>query len=148
MNLSEDTKCFVMDLVDKYAKINPLDGFYAIYNYEDVIPEEDIDKLISLICLDEPELLVEATGPDNDSYKSLLESSLLKYLSDSIGKEQEIDFARVYKKGVSKYFSKIISELLEEYTALYNNDKGIFTDELHFRKTFTPSRSEQWRHYG
>ena len=146
MKLSNETRSFINDLVHLYSK---QDDFSQYYLTQEMLPEEDIDKLVALISQDEPELICEATGPDNDHYQSILLPSMIKYFSDSCNKEKEIDFAQEYKKGVCKYFSKSIAKLLEEYVENYNQDHQLFPDEPHYRREKIVDNSIDWRtNYG
>lgn len=120
MNYSKETRSFAYSLVQAYAKYDHLAEQFVL-QVED-LADFDLNKLTSLLMLDEPEMAKEATGPDNDKYKNHMLPALTLYLTDTTNLSNQLDFVEAWQEGITFYFMNemecVLSVELEKYNQL------------------------------
>lgn len=67
----------------------------------------------------------EATGPDNALYEKTMLPALLNYLKNTTDKDEEIEFNRIWREGVTHYQLPYIQELLDDAIAEYNQNENL-----------------------
>ena len=120
MKTSKETKFFVDNLIENFAKYDTLCGFYNLDI--DSIPEIELEVLASKLMLDDYDKAADSTGPDNNSYDRHMLPSLIKLLVNSLDKDNKIEFINSWKNGVINHYQDTIKELLEERLEIYNEE--------------------------
>lgn len=102
---------FVSTLVDHYAKFDPLTESYELPIH--TIPDFERYELSALLMLSNTSYANEATGSDNPDYERKMLPALINYMSNVTDKDEEIEFKRIWKDGIAKYFTPMMEELIE-----------------------------------
>lgn len=113
MNYTKQVNSFADNLVFQYATYNDLSGCYELF-IED-IADFDLHEFAEVIMSSDKMLAAEATSPDNISYEKLMLPALLAYLKDTTDRDNEIEFTKVWREGVTSYFSNIMQELINKH---------------------------------
>ena len=124
MNLPKHIKKFISSLVGNYATYNKLDGFYIVDLIK--LPESELEEFSSLLMNHDHDLACEATGLDNPAYEDSMLPSLNLYLSNPTNKDNEIEYLRAWREGVSSYFKTIYTECIFNELEDFNRDHGVW----------------------
>lgn len=120
MRPTADVRSFARALVFHHAIYDRLGGYYTL-NIKDV-PDFDIHKLASLIMSSDESYASEATGPDNPAYEKIMLPALQRYLCHSTDRDEEIEFNKAWRDGVTSYFLEQIQTILDEQCNTYLHD--------------------------
>lgn len=108
------------DIVSHYSTFDKFDNMY--YLSIDNIPDFDLHELSSFLMLENTDLASEATGYDNPAYLEKMLPAQIKYLSNSTNKDEEIEFIRCWKEGVTDYLKDLMNELLQDAVERMNKE--------------------------
>lgn len=122
MKYSKETLKFSDYLVYHYAKYNELDDRCELSLLD--IPDFDLHEFTSLLMSENDSVAYEATGPDNIHYEKYMLPSLVKFLQNTMEKDNEKQFLTTWKEGTTKYFENTMEKLLANSLDVYNNDHG------------------------
>lgn len=127
MKVAKDILRLVARLVSHHASY---DKFSDTYNLSvNNLSDFEINELAALFMLDD-DLASEANGPDNPAYQKTMLPSLLRYMSNSTSRDEEIEFNRSWRNGVASYFHNMIQELIDEQCSNYiydiRHDAGLY----------------------
>jgi len=103
---NQKLRSYAYDLVIFYQKDNTIN----INN----IPEDDLDKLCSLIINHDKEFGNEILGSDNDNFNSDILPALINYLNNSSDKCNEKNFLDNVKSGIRSYLHHNMIFLLDQ----------------------------------
>jgi hypothetical protein len=112
MNYSKQTISFARDLVSEYSKFDKFSQSYTI-RLED-IHDFDLHEFCALLMSEDESWACEATGPDNPAYEKTMLPALLLFMKHSTNRDKQIEFNKTWSAGIASYFSKSMTELLEE----------------------------------
>ena len=112
MRPTADVSKFVRDLVSHYASYDKMSGGYSVHIND--IPEFDLQELAALLISKDDSCASEATSFDNPAYEKTMLPALMRYLKNSTDRDEEIEFNKAWRDGVTSYFYKTIQELLNE----------------------------------
>ena len=112
--MNNQINTFISSLVDNYSKYSSVDDCYTL-NVNDV-PDYDLHTITS-IFLQDKDLASEANGPDNEAYEKSMLPALIRYMSDITDRDEEIEFNRAWREGVTSYFKVMTQELINEECA-------------------------------
>lgn len=120
MRPTADVRSFVRSLVSHHASYDRLGGYYSL-NIKDV-PDFDLHELASLIMSSDDAYASEATGPDNPAYDKTMLPALQRYLRNSTDRDEEIEFTKAWRDGVTSYFHEQIQTLIDAECSDYLHD--------------------------
>ena len=120
MKYSNKTKLFAQQLVENHARYDALAECYDLCI--DDLYDFDLQKLASLVYMDNPDFATESTGPDNDAYDRHMMPALLIHLKNPLDKDAAIQFNSAWLEGVTNYARNAIDSLLMEELTNYNSD--------------------------
>ncbi len=127
MNYSKQTRILASELAHHYATFDTTIKQYII-NLSD-LADFDRHELAASMMSEDDSLSSEATGLDNPAYTEKMLPALLHFMQNSTDKDEEIEFAREWKEGVTSYFTNHMQELLDEYVYNMNDEQGFLHDE-------------------
>jgi hypothetical protein len=113
MNYNKQVNSFAGNLVFHYATYNNFSGCYEL-DLSD-IEDFDLHEFAQVIMSSDNMLAAEATSPDNISYEKIMLPALLAHLKDTTDRDNEIEFIKIWREGVTSYFSNIMQELINEH---------------------------------
>lgn len=119
---SKQLRTLAYDIVEMYAEYDKYDQSYTIYI--DQIPDMSLFELSAMIMQEDSIYALEATGPDNNQYQSLMLPAMTKYLTDITDKDNEVEFLRTWNAGITLYLNKVIEDLIYSALEIYNNNKS------------------------
>lgn len=127
-------KRFAYECVTHYAVFDKLIKQYVIE--VDDLPDFIQHEFASKIMSDDEYKANESTGSDNRQYCSYMLPSLIKFLNNSTSKDEEIEFVKSWRDGVTEYHKDYMHELLEEACFDYNesNDLLYFDNPVKVRE--------------
>lgn len=128
MIYSKKTIRFVDNIILDYSHFDNNDNRYDLSLNK--VPDFLLHELCACLMKDEPELGFEATSPNNPHYEQKMLPALITYLSDVTEKDNEIEYLCEWKKGIYKYLSKFIDELIEDRVSEYNQEKREFSTNI------------------
>jgi len=115
------------DLVSHYAK---MDNCLKQYTIDlDDLADFDQHKLAATLMIAEDGYANEATGADNPAYETKMLPALLRFLKNSTDRDEEIEFVKEWRDGVSSYMNRRMTELLEDAVYEYNADQDLLYNE-------------------
>lgn len=110
MNYSKEVSNFAEHLAFHYAKH---DGdVYTLFVSD--IAEFDLHEFAAIIMASDDGYANEATGCDNPWYEKAMLPALLRYLKNSTDKDEQIEFNKAWREGVTKYFETTMQELIDD----------------------------------
>jgi hypothetical protein len=115
------------DLVAHYAKFDNTIRQYTIH-YDD-LNDFDQQQLAGLIMGSDDSYASESTGPDNPAYDKKMLPALLRFLKNTTDRDEEIEFVKEWRDGVTSYFRNCMEELLDDACLEYNGDRGLLYAE-------------------
>ena len=110
MNYSKHIKKFISVLISNYATFNKVDGCYSVDISK--LPESELEEFATYMMDLYPALACEATGLDNPDYENYILPSLRVYLMNPNNKDNEIEYLRRWREGVSSYFKNMFAEFI------------------------------------
>jgi hypothetical protein len=114
-SINQELRRYAYDLVIFYQKNNQIDI--------NEIPNDDLDKLCSLIINNDMTFGNEILGSDNDSFDSNILPALINYLKNSSDKCNETLFLDNVKSGIRSYLHHnmiiLLDHALEDF--IYNS---------------------------
>lgn len=122
MNYSKETIRFVTFLVRNFSKYDFLAEQYVLQ--VDDLADFDLEKLSSLLMLDNPDSAREAIGPDNPRYDISMLPALTLYLKDTLNKDAANNFHDRWRSGIVFYLRCEMEGLLDHYLADYNHERA------------------------
>lgn len=142
MRPTAEVRSFARSLIFHHAVYDKFSSCYVLSIHD--LSCFDLHELASLI-MNSDDCAPEATGPDNPAYEKTMLPALKRYLSNSTDKDEEIEFTKTWRDGVTSYFHKQMQALVDEECCDYSNDK--FNDAgLYARKS--PDSGEMfWNRY-
>lgn len=116
-NYSKQVKSLVTSLVNNYSKFDKDDKKYFI----DLtfIPDFDLDSLAAYLINENHHLSNEATSSDNPLYDKVMRPALFKFMN-STHRDDQVEFARAWKEGVTNYCLGEIKDLLDNEIGFKN----------------------------
>jgi len=123
MNSSTHIKKFISSLVSNYAEYNKIDGFYIVDLIK--LPESELEEFSSLIMNHDLSWASEATSLDNPAYQESMLPALNHYLTNPT-KDNEIEYLKSWRTGVSSYFKKAFAEMMFDELEYFNKEHGIW----------------------
>lgn len=124
MNLPKHIKKFISSVVGNYATYSQLDGFYIVDLVK--LPESELEEFSSILMNHDHDLACEATGLDNPAYEDSMLPSLNLYLRNPFSKDNEIEYLRSWREGVTSYFKKIFTECIFNELEDFNREHGVW----------------------
>ena len=127
MNHSKQTKNLASELAHHYAKFDTMLKQYTI----DLSDLADFDRheLAASIMASDDSCASEAVGPDNSAYDNKMLPALLRFMKNSTDKDEEIEFVKEWRDGVTSYFNDTMQELLDEYVYHMNDEDNLLYSE-------------------
>lgn len=120
-------KELAQDFVSHYAKFDRSIRQYTIH-YDD-LNDFDQHKLAALIMVSDDLYAAEATGPDNPAFDKKMLPALTRFLKNSTDRDEEIEFVKEWRDGVTSYFRNCMEELLQDACLQYNGDRDLLYPE-------------------
>ncbi|MDP4145606.1 MAG: hypothetical protein Q8936_14160 [Bacillota bacterium] len=120
MNHHIDVRCFIDDLISNYSKPDRTGYILPV----DSLPDTELNSFSAMIIMLDDDRAMESTGPDNPYYTTKMLPALTKHLTNPTDKELQYDFMETWRDCVSKYFMKLLEELIEERLYAYNYAHG------------------------
>jgi hypothetical protein len=108
MNYSQQIRRFISSLVGNYAEYSSLDGCYIVDITK--LPESELEEFSSIIMQNDKAWAAEATGLDNPAYEDSMLPALNLYLSNPTNKDNEIEYLKAWREGISIYFKRAFIE--------------------------------------
>lgn len=131
MRTTADIKRFVRSLVLHNATYDKIGKCYSL-NVKDV-NDFDLDELAALIMISDSAYASEANGPDNPSYEKIMLPALLRYMRNSTERDEEIEFTKTWREGVTNYFldhmQTLISDECSNYLHESFNEAGLYAKQ-------------------
>lgn len=118
---------FAYDCVVSYSKLDKFAKQYTIKVSD--LPDFTQNEFASLFMSESTTNANEATGSDNGHYCTKMLPALLRYLKNSTSRDEEIEFVRSWKEGVTEYYHNQMQELLTEACYEYNESEGLLCSE-------------------
>jgi hypothetical protein len=113
MRHSDRTIHFVRNLVNLHAFYDKLSESYILPVNN--LPEFTQCEFASLLMNEDDAYASESTGADNPSYETKMLPRLIHFLRFSEDRDEEIEFIKEWREGVTSYFKNTMQELLNEY---------------------------------
>lgn len=113
---------FTKELVKDYATFNQSACQYQLELFD--LPDFIVNEFASHLLADDANLLSEATGPDNPNFDKM-KDALTDYLRDVTDKDNQIEFLKIWRDGVTDYAKSIMEEKLEEAVYAYNMERNL-----------------------
>lgn len=135
LKYSSDIIQLVDALILNYAKFDTLYQSYSLTIHD--LSDFELHKLSYLFMAHDSSLASEATGPDNSEFGKTMLPALLNILSRSHERDEEVEFIKSWREGVTNYFKDSIEELLQIRIKNYNDSHGCISKE----EIFTPKES-------
>jgi len=120
MLYSKKTRSFAQSLVANHAKYDSLSECYCV-SLDDLF-DFDLQKLASLVYIDNPDFATESTGPDNNLYDRKMMPALLIYLKNPLDRDADIGFRNAWLEGVTHYARHSMEELIEQELDVFNSE--------------------------
>lgn len=124
--MSDQIKTTIHYLVDNYA--NKKRGFYEL-DWTD-IPEHEFHSVAGLILSKDDARLIEASGPDNSSWESLLPSLIGSLMNPNYSSEE---FKHNINNALANYVMPDIVSMLDDRIEELNGDRECAT-ALHMNR--------------
>lgn len=115
-----NSKQYADMIVRAHARFSPLDGFFNLH--VDDVPDYELAKFTSILMSENEDMAWEATGPDNPLYEGSMLPKLQHFLSNMFDIDSREDFLKSWQEGMTHYFKKRMSALLESSLENYNID--------------------------
>ena len=111
---------FIRELVRNYATYDKVDGFFDLTLSD--LPDFIAHEFSSILMSNDPAIANESICMDNPYYENLMQPALIKYLSDTTNRNNEIAFNDAWKLGLVKYHSQWLEKFINDELVDYNSD--------------------------
>ncbi len=112
MSNSKEIINFIQTLVADYSIYSRYDDCYLLPVLN--IPDFHLNKLSALFMIQDESLASEANGFDNPAYEKSMLPALLSYMQNSTDKDEEIEFNKAWREGVTSYFLNTIQKMIDK----------------------------------
>lgn len=112
MIYSKQTTEFASNLVSHYATWHDTSDYYSLDISE--ISDFDLHEFARLLMLEDASWASEATGPDNPRYETRMLPALLRYLKNTTDRDEEIEFTKEWRDGITSYFHRAMQEIIDD----------------------------------
>lgn len=111
MKHSKQLLSLIDSIVEREARWIPGEGYHLDYTR---LLDNDLEEVTAQLLAEDELFAAEATGPDNPAYSNRMLPALLRHLQSHSDRDEQIEFLKEWRHGVSSYARNRIESLLEE----------------------------------